>query len=677
MTIQEAIREVNQRPELVLDRLTKSHGGQFVCPYCGSGSRGGRDSDGALTYYPQSRRFVCFACPGKEGFGQPGQDVAGALQIITGQSLRDVLTAAGYHIGVSAADAFTENAQRTQSHGSGAGGQTIPPQQTPPQNGAQTLTEQPADYTAYYAECARRLTDPAAVSYLQGRGISLATATAAGCGFDPAADPAGKGHPCPRIILPTSSSHYVGRSIDPNTPDNFKKLNPAGSSPCIFNEAILNSSTGAVFVVEGIFDALSIIEAGADSIALNSTSNAGKLLDRLRQRGTAATLILCLDNDKAGARALDTLKEGMRELNIDFRTADICNGHKDPNEALTADRAAFTAAVRRAASDRRDNVRDYITGELYSDIERFKASNNMKTGFENLDEKSGGLYAGLYVVAAISSLGKTTFCHQIADQLAAAGQDVLFFSLEQSKLELVSKSLSRETAKADIMNGVSAISIRRGYLPQIVLDAADRYALAIEDRLSIIEGNFGCDISFIGDYVRQYQRRTGKTPVLFVDYLQILQPGKDERGHTMSAKESTDLTITELKRLSRSLNMTIFVVSSVNRSNYMQPIGFESLKESGGIEYTADVIFGLQLQVLNDPLFSKAEKIKDKRIKINEAKAETPRKIELVCLKNRYGISSYSCYFYYYPEYDLFKPGRNEYEDTTPSSTPRAGANRL
>ena len=35
-------------------------------------------------------------------------------------------------------------------------------------------------------------------------------------------------------------------------------------------------------------------------------------------------------------------------------------------------------------------------------------------------------------------------------------------------------------------------------------------------------------------------------------------------------------------------------------------------------------------------------------------KKADPRKIELVCLKNRYGINSYSAYFDYYPRYDLF-----------------------
>ena len=127
-------------------------------------------------------------------------------------------------------------------------------------------------------------------------------------------------------------------------------------------------------------------------------------------------------------------------------------------------------------------------------------------------------------------------------------------------------------------------------------------------------------------------------------------------------------------------SLTVFVISSINRSNYLTPIDFESLKESGGIEYTADVIWGLQLQCLNDPLFSEVNKIKEKRKRIRQEKSENPRKIELQCLKNRYGTANFSCCFDYYPRNDLFLQSSHEefiqcdnnenpFEDTNPSNS--------
>lgn len=665
MTRADARKEINRRPELVLSQLQKSKGSkQYICPICGSGSRGGSNSDGALTYYPDSSRFKCFACSDEPGtFGGKGQDTLGALCLLWSCSETEVFDREGITIDGSGYQRATTSAQSDFSE--------VKRDKTPPttegaETASQELTEA-ADLTAYFAECRDRLKrSPEAISYLQARGITLDTALQFWIGFDPAADPAQSNHPTPRLIIPTCRTHYVARSIDPDTPSKWAKMNNKGGRPAIFNAKVLqDSSTEAVFVTEGFFDALSIIEVGGQAIALNSTSNASKLLEQLREKRTAATLILCFDNDDAGKKCTKTLREGLQRLNISYVTADLCGGYNDPNEALQGNRERFTAAVNeaiRTTAARPDNISDYIDNLMSGEIDSFKEAKNRRTGFADLDEKAKGLYAGLYVIAAISSLGKTTFALNVADNLAEAGEDVLFFSLEQSRLELVSKSLARKTAQKDITTAVNSLSIRRGYLPEQVLTAADEYKKGIADRLSIIEGNFACNISFIGDYIRRYIAKTGKKPIVFIDYLQILQPEQDERGRTQTTKETVDSTVTELKRLSREQGLTIFVISSVNRANYLTPIDFESLKESGGIEYTCDVLWGLQLQVLNDPIFDSKEKIKQKRQKVKAAKAASPRKIELVCLKNRYGVSSYSAYFDYTPEFDLFTEGKNEYE---------------
>lgn len=662
MTRDEARAELNRRPLTDFYHLERSRNGasnQYICPICGSGN--GTDHTGALTIYPSTNRLYCFKCADEPGtFGGKGQDTLGALRLLWGCSEREALEKAGYTVDTSNTTYKKESIQ--------------PPSK--PTERHEEITEPPKDFTSYYQECRERLqTSKAAISYLQARGISLDTAAEYWIGFDPAADPAQSKHPAPRIILPTSKSHYVARSIEPNTPKAFQKMNPKGEKPSVFNTKVLkDTEKECVFVVEGIFDALSIIEVGADAIALNSTSNAGKLIEKLEQERTTATLILCFDNDDAGRKCTKTLKEGLQRLNISYVVADICGGHNDPNDALKADRATFAAAIRAAemqTAARPDSVSNYIDNLMSGEIDQFRESKDRKTGFSRLDDLAKGLYAGLYVVAAISSLGKTTLCHQIADQLAQAGEDVLFFSLEQSRLELVSKSIARKTAQNDIATAVNSLSIRRGYLPERVLTAAEQYKAAISDRLSIIEGNFACNISFIGDYIRRYIQKTGKKPVVFVDYLQILHPEQDDRGRTQSTKETIDTTVTELKRISREHGLTIFAISSVNRANYLTPISFESLKESGGIEYTADVIWGLQLRCMNDAVFDSAAKIKEKRKKVKDAKAETPRKIELVCLKNRYGISSYSAYFDYYPEFDLFVEDQTDTDDETEKPTKR------
>lgn len=308
-------------------------------------------------------------------------------------------------------------------------------------------------------------------------------------------------------------------------------------------------------------------------------------------------------------------------------------------------------AVEPAKEPKPDNVLSYINNVMGTEIEQFKSIVN--TGFTTLDKATGGLYNGLYVIAAISSLGKTTFSHQIADQIATAGKDVLYFSLEQSKLEMVSKSISRTAAKygnGDYANGVSSLSIRKGYLPQHIKDAVVHYQEDVADRMSVVEGNFTTTIKTIKDKVKAYVDNNGVWPVVFIDYLQIIQPA-DAKEKRNGAKMIVDDIITELKRLSHYT--PVWVICSVNRNNYLTPVDFEALKETGSIEYTADVVYGLQFQMLNNKDFDDAG-IVEKREMIKKAKAASPRKIELVCLKNRYGIANFSMYYDYFPNVDLF-----------------------
>ena len=118
----------------------------------------------------------------------------------------------------------------------------------------------------------------------------------------------------------------MARDISPKAKPQFAKMNEG--KPSIFNlNAIYDSSKGAVFVTEGYFDALSIIETGANAIALNSTSNTEKLIDLLQKQRTQATLILCLDNDGAGRKAEENLINGLKRLNISYVTAKTLMKH--------------------------------------------------------------------------------------------------------------------------------------------------------------------------------------------------------------------------------------------------------------------------------------------------------------------------------------------------------------
>ena len=604
----------------------------YNCPICGSGT--GKNKTGALKLYRDTNRIICNA---NGCFGAKGEDTLGALRIIWGCTEQEAMTRAGYTL-----DAYKgKQPQKTQ--------QTQKTHEAPER-----------DYSDYFQQMAANL--EGAAEYLSSRHISLDTARRFMLGCDvrwihpdvverqraKGSDwlpPASK-----RLIIPTGKGSYVARAINPDAEYQKQKV---GKMNLYNKKALQNKGKRPVFITEGEIDALSVIEVGGESCALGSTSNAGKLLEHLKKQPTECTLILSLDNDDAGKECTRKLSDGLKMAGISFTTANIAGTYNDANEALCGDPDAFKAAIRAAeqkASATPDGVASYMAQLMGQEISEFIKASETKTGFPRFDQFTSGIFPGLYTIGAISSLGKTTFIHQIADQMAAAGKHVLFFSLEMSRLEMVSKSISRKMAQLDYSNAITSMKIRRGTTSNLMQRAAKEYAEAVGDRLSIIEGGFNTTVSFIGEYVRRYIEQNNARPVVIVDYLQIIQGAQKA-----TIREATDFNVVELKRMTRALDVPVIVISSVNRGNYLLPVDFESFKESGGIEYTADVVLGLQLACLDEEIFNKDNKIKEKRERIKAAKGENPRKIKLVCLKNRYGSPDWTIDYKYYPQYDWFE----------------------
>ena len=642
MNREDAAAEVKSRYAEYLQPARKTVGGKptYICPLCGNGT--GSTGDGMVVDpHSDGTRLKCFRC---NFYGDIIDLYQQEHNCDAGEAFKALYSF--FHIEIDE-KATRKPVERTE--GAVMVKHTQAPKNAAERNVESSFSGQP-DFTAYFDKCRQHIEDPAAKSYLDLRGISSTTAEKFYLGFDPETG---------YIIIPAAKSFYVARSIDPAA--KLRYNNPKGASIALFNgKALYNEENRPVFVTEGALDALSFAEIGSEAVALNSTSNVRKLLKELENKRTSNTLILCLDTDDAGRKATKELKDGLQELNIPFVEADCCGKHKDPNEALTSNWGEFTAAV--AAAERSTykpyNTADYVRRVMAGEIDTLKAQNGRKTGFANLDKEAGSLYAGLYVIAAVSSLGKTTFLNQLCDNLAAAGEHILYFSLEQSRLEMVSKSIARQTAKADPAKAVTSLQIRSGAQGESIKKATADYLRTVGDRVSIVEGNFACTVSFISQTARTYRDKNGVTPIIAVDYLQVLSPDVDpETGRKPTdVRQIVDRNLIALKRISRDLETPVIVISSVNRGNYLVPLDFESLKESGCIEFTADCIWGLQLSVMNDDIFNQEKKIKEKREKVADAKAQIPRDIELVCLKNRFGKSRYSVQFLYYPQYDLFDP---------------------
>ena len=284
------------------------------------------------------------------------------------------------------------------------------------------------------------------------------------------------------------------------------------------------------------------------------------------------------------------------------------------------------------------------------EIEKNKAFANRSTGFSNLDNLQ--IFSpGLYVIGATPAAGKTTFCWQLLEQLANNGETCIFCSYEMSFLELLCKSAARQLFIQDRHSSLTASQIRRGgwnsLLDSVIKDfsSANLNFKIFQLQDESVDDLFNLLLPFCS---------SNSAPVVCLDYLQIIPHDKD------NPKSGIDDIVRKLKNFQRDTNTTFIVISSFNRTNYAQPVAFESFKESGGIEYSADVVWALQLDILNH---LKGNDISEARKKISAAKEQQPRHIQLKCLKNRKG-SDYHCFFNYFSAHDYFEPCAGFENDT-------------
>jgi replicative DNA helicase len=136
--------------------------------------------------------------------------------------------------------------------------------------------------------------------------------------------------------------------------------------------------------------------------------------------------------------------------------------------------------------------------------------------------------------------------------------------------------------------------------------------------------------------VAAHSRRAGKRPpVVFIDYLQLLASPDPH----MSDKQAMDSNVMALRQLARDLHMCVVAISALNRASYSTGITMESFRESSSIEYSADLLLGLQPEGMGERMAAVAEskRMGEARQELARFKQQAVRECELVVLKNRNG----------------------------------------
>ena len=624
------------------------------------------DNSPSMGYDKKNYQVHCFSCQAKyDIFDLVGMDYGLSD---TASKLRKVAEMYGYNLETGeAAKVYQKKPENEQRK----------PEKAPEK-----------EYTQFFALAHKNLNQ---TNYIQERGLSAGVAERFNLGYAPeyiTKDHNGETVKWRALIIPTSNHTYQVRNTDPNAhhKDRYRKK---GESR-LFNARALFEAKSPIYVVEGEIDALSIIEVGGEAVGLGSYDNVHLFLKAVEAYKPTQPIAIAFDNetdpDKAAKvdKAAQELENGLKKLGVKYYRRSPQGEYKDANEALQKDREAFSEAVASVANieaeeaelkaelakkTNEENKEKYLREtqvrlQLQSFLHGISESINTpctSTGFEKLDAAlDGGLYEGLITIGAISSLGKTSLVLQIGDQIASQGEDVLIFSLEMARAELMAKSISRltllqvtrdengkrirnpDTRQAKTARGITDGKRHANYSTkenEIIKAAMSRY-YEYADHIYIREGVGDIGVKEVRTAIDEHIRYTGRRPIVIVDYLQIMAPYSDR----MSDKQNTDKAILELKRISRDYKLSVIAISSFNRMSYNNAVSMEAFKESGAIEYSSDVLIGLNLEGAGKQGFDPTA-----------AKKKDPREVELTILKNRSGRVGDKISFKYYPMFNYFE----------------------
>ncbi|HTE42500.1 MAG TPA: replicative DNA helicase [Steroidobacteraceae bacterium] len=218
----------------------------------------------------------------------------------------------------------------------------------------------------------------------------------------------------------------------------------------------------------------------------------------------------------------------------------------------------------------------------------------ISTGFDKLDEMTGGLQAGdLIVVAGRPSMGKTTLAINIAENAAfGAKVKVAIFSMEMSREQLAFRMISS-------LGRVDQSRLRRGPYQD---DDWKRITSALgqmRDAPIFIDDGAALSPTEVRARARRLKREHG-LGLIVIDYLQLMQV----TGNTENRATEISEISRSLKALAKELSVPVIALSQLNRSVEQRPDKrpvMSDLRESGAIEQDADLIMMIYRDEVYNP----------------------------------------------------------------------------
>ena len=269
-------------------------------------------------------------------------------------------------------------------------------------------------------------------------------------------------------------------------------------------------------------------------------------------------------------------------------------GYEDPSDISEAiDRAEselFAVSERRAANG--FTQIGTLVGAAYDQLDRMHQHRGqlmgLRTGYTAIDTITQGLQNSDFIVlAARPSVGKTSLALNIAENVSLReGKSVGVFSLEMSKEQLVLRLLSSVTK-------INSFNLRSGQVSGLDFSKIAEALGTLSSAKMFIDDTVNISVMELRTKARRLKMEQG-LDLLIVDYLQLMQPGQQNRDGNR-VQEVSDIS-RGLKALARELGIPIIALSQLSRQTEAREKGeprLSDLRESGAIEQDADVVIFL------------------------------------------------------------------------------------
>ena len=218
--------------------------------------------------------------------------------------------------------------------------------------------------------------------------------------------------------------------------------------------------------------------------------------------------------------------------------------------------------------------------DVWGDLEN-QNKTFFKTGFEDLDcilgiqEQKGALIT----VGARPAMGKTTFMLSIMENILLKNKRCLYFSLEMSKEQLITRLLFQIAEISFIKSKMNNMDEKDWEKLSAAMNNLLMWDLKIDDN-SILK------TEEIETAIKEQQ-----PDVVFIDYLQLME-GKRKQDRCIQIEE----IIKDLKRIAKENGVVIIIASQLSRAVEnrcdKRPL-LSDLRDSGAIESISDVVIFL------------------------------------------------------------------------------------